>query len=155
MTICDRIAVLDQGVIQQIGTPFDLYDRPVNRFVAQFVGSVNLFAGTVTRDSSGARFRSPELGDVPLPPSLRIPESGAVEIAFRPHAVAFGSAGPDAFALDGVIEGGEFLGEFMRYEVRVGSAVVVADRAHLWGGEVLEKGARVRLSVAPREIRLV
>ncbi|MEO5692674.1 MAG: ABC transporter ATP-binding protein, partial [Usitatibacter sp.] len=42
MTICDRIAVLEQGVIQQIGTPLELFDRPVNRFVAQFVGSVNL-----------------------------------------------------------------------------------------------------------------
>ena len=155
MTICDRIAVLDQGVIQQIGTPFDLYDRPVNRFVAQFVGSVNLFEGTVTRDARGARFRSPALGDVSLPVSIRTPESGPIEIAFRPHAVAFEATGEDALALDGVIEGGEFLGEFMRYEVRVGSALVVADRPHRWGGEVLERGVPVRLSVASREIRII
>ena len=39
MTIADRIAVLDQGVIQQVGTPRELYDTPANRFVAEFVGS--------------------------------------------------------------------------------------------------------------------
>src|SRR5688572_20093462 len=44
MTICDRVAVLDQGVIQQIGTPVELYDRPANRFVAEFVGTVNFLA---------------------------------------------------------------------------------------------------------------
>ena len=45
MTICDRIAVMDHGVIQQVGTPVDLFDEPANRFVAGFVGSVNLFEG--------------------------------------------------------------------------------------------------------------
>ncbi|MEP7155344.1 MAG: ABC transporter ATP-binding protein, partial [Betaproteobacteria bacterium] len=43
LTTCDRVAVMDQGVIQQIGTPMELYDQPANRFVANFVGTVNLF----------------------------------------------------------------------------------------------------------------
>ena len=64
MTICDRIAVLDQGVIQQVGTPMELFDRPANRFVAQFVGSVNLFEGAIRRDGRRCVLRSPALGDV-------------------------------------------------------------------------------------------
>src|SRR6188474_1044077 len=59
MTICDRIAVLDEGAVQQVGTPLELYDRPVNRFVAQFVGSVNLFEGAVRREDAGLVFDSP------------------------------------------------------------------------------------------------
>ena len=133
MTICDRIAVLDAGVIQQIGTPVELYDRPANRFVAEFVGTVNFMA---------------------LPASLS-PSGRDAEVAFRPHAVAFEAAGADALALDGVIEGGEFLGEFMRYEVRVGSAVVIADRPHPRGGTLLAKGTPVRLSIPAREIRIL
>jgi len=53
MTIADRLAVLDQGVIQQVGTPRELYDAPVNRFVAGFVGSINLYAGHVQTGAAG------------------------------------------------------------------------------------------------------
>src|SRR6188474_1826174 len=70
MTICDRIAVLDQGVIQQIGTPVELFDRPANRFVAQFVGSVNLYEGAIRSAPEGFVFASRELGDVALPASI-------------------------------------------------------------------------------------
>jgi iron(III) transport system ATP-binding protein len=159
MTICDRIAVLDQGVVQQVGSPLELYDRPANRFVAHFVGSVNLFEGSIEPAGAARVFRSASLGDVALPASVEAPASGPVEIAFRPHAVALGSEGSsvaaDAIRLDGVVEDGEFLGEFMRYEVRVGNAHVVADQPHAWGGERLAAGVPVRLVVPAREVRVI
>ena len=159
MTICDRIAVLDAGVVQQVGTPVELYDRPVNRFVAQFVGSANLFAGTLESSGGSRTFRSVELGDVTLPTSLEAPATGALEIAFRPHAVAVVPAGStvrsDALRLDGVVEDNEFLGEFVRYEIRVGTALVVADQPHECGSERLATGATVSLAVPPREIRII
>jgi iron(III) transport system ATP-binding protein len=121
LTICDRIAVLDQGVVQQVGTPVELFDHPANRFVAQFVGSVNFHEGK----------------------------------AFRPHAVSFGGEAPGGLELDGVVEGGEFLGEFMRYEVRVGDALIIADQPHLRGRELLAKGTRVRMCVPAGEVRVI
>ena len=162
MTICDRIAVMDQGVVQQIGTPVELFDRPVNRFVAQFVGSVNLFEGTV-RHVAGRPVFASALGDCALPDGLAAAEGQRIEIAFRPHAVNLapraGAAPPaparDRLALGGVIEGGEFLGEFMRYEVRVERTVVVADQPHLRGMERLAIGTPVDLSVQPGEIRVI
>jgi len=170
MTICDRIAVLDQGVIQQIGTPVELFDRPVNRFVAQFVGSVNLFEGVVSREGNEVQFKSDALGSVRLPAA--IDKIGTAQIAFRPHAVHLvGSApedsargqaasgiqagGGDVLSLKGTIEGGEFLGEFMRYEIRVGSALVVADQHHACGAGRLANGAPVQLTVPHREIRII
>jgi iron(III) transport system ATP-binding protein len=159
MTICDRIAVLDAGVVQQVGSPVELYDRPANRFVAHFVGSVNLFEGTIEPAGTGRVFRSAALGEVALPASVEAPASGPVEIAFRPHAIALaaeGSIAPaDAVRLDGVVEDGEFLGEFMRYELRVGNARVIADHPHAWGSERLAHGAPVRLAVPAREIRVI
>ena len=53
MTVADRLAVLDQGVIQQVGTPRELYDAPVNRFGAECVGSINLYAGRVQAGAAG------------------------------------------------------------------------------------------------------
>jgi iron(III) transport system ATP-binding protein len=121
LTICDRIAVLDQGVVQQVGTPVELFDHPANRFVAQFVGSINLHEGK----------------------------------AFRPHAVNFGPGAPGSLEMDGVVEGGEFLGEFMRYEVRVGDSVIIADHPHLRGRDLIPRGTAVRLSVPASEIRVI
>jgi iron(III) transport system ATP-binding protein len=155
MTICDRVAVLDQGVIQQIGTPVELFDRPANRFVAQFVGSVNLFAGAIERDAHGARFRSADLGVVALPAALAAPPSASAELAFRPHAVRFETPAADELALGGIIEGAEFLGEFVRYDVRVGNTLVVADQPHHRGDERLPRGTSVSLAIPAREIRII
>jgi iron(III) transport system ATP-binding protein len=153
MTICDRIAVLDHGVVQQVGTPLELFDRPANRFVAQFVGSVNLFEGAIR----GGTFACRDLGDVTLPAGLAPGERSHVQLAFRPHAVALSStpAGGDALHLAGKIEGAEFLGEFMRYDVRVGAALLVADQPHRRGSPALAPGTPVHLAVPTAEIRLI
>ena len=57
--------------------------------------------------------------------------------------------------MQGVIDGGEFLGEFMRYEVRVGEAIVIADQPHSRGSEPMPAGTPVRLAVQAHEIRLI
>lgn len=62
LTACHRVAVMEAGVIRQVGTPMELFDFPVNRFVAQFVGSVNLFAGTFHREG-GASIAPGSAGD--------------------------------------------------------------------------------------------
>ena len=156
LTMCDRIAVLDEGVIQQIGTPVELFDQPANRFVAQFVGSVNLFPGRV-RDEAGRRiFSSPVLGDHPLPHEAAAATAASeADLAFRPHAVRLDSAAADGLTLEGEIQGGEFLGEFVRYEIKVGDSTVLADQPHHRGTRRYEKGARVRLAVPASELRLL
>jgi iron(III) transport system ATP-binding protein len=151
MTICDRIAVLDQGVIQQIGTPLELYDHPVNRFVAQFVGSVNLFDGEV-RDG---HFVSAALGDVELPAAMGAGPPAA-HLAFRPHAVRFGADAPGGgLRLEGKVAGSEFLGEFVRYEIRVNGAIVTADQPHHRGGDRIAEGTLLELTVPAAELRLI
>jgi iron(III) transport system ATP-binding protein len=162
MTICDRIAVMDQGVIRQIGTPVELFDHPANRFVAQFVGSVNLFKGAIAKKDGRWIFSCAELGDCVVPEGLAPEGAAHVELAFRPHAVELESAtalaaphAAQSLQLDGEIEGGEFLGEFMRYEIRVHRALVTADQPHLRDVRRFENGARVRLRVPHGEIRLI
>ncbi len=57
MTMADRIVVMHDGIVEQIGTPLELFDRPGNLFVAQFIGSpaMNVLQGTLQRDADGAR----------------------------------------------------------------------------------------------------
>ena len=158
LTTCHRIAVMDQGVIQQVGSPMALFDHPVNRFVAQFVGSVNLFAGRFRREGGRLRFASERIGEVDLPPGLEPPAEGS-DLAFRPHAVRLEGDGrglaEGAMRLEGAVEGAEFLGEFLRYEIRVGGAVVTADVPHERGRAPLAEGTRVGLSVPASELRFV
>ena len=158
MTICDRIAVMDEGVIQQVGTPVELFDRPANRFVAQFVGSVNLFEGAIVNRGGHWVFQAAALGECAIPGSLTDAERPAVQLAFRPHAVAFvprDAQEPRALNLEGHIESAEFLGEFMRYEVRVNEALVTADQPHRRGMERLPQGRPVHLAIPADEIRLI
>jgi spermidine/putrescine transport system ATP-binding protein len=64
LTMSDRIVLMRQGRIAQIGTPRDLYDRPASRYVADFIGDTNLLAGTVVECASGVT--TLRVGDVPL-----------------------------------------------------------------------------------------
>ena len=127
LTTCDRIAVMDQGVIQQVGTPFELFDHPVNRFVAGFVGSANV----VQREGR--------------------------DIAFRPHAVSLSvapAAAPSGgLSLEGEIAAVEFLGVSVRYDVKVGASRVIADVAHARGRAPLAIGTPVVLGVPASELR--
>jgi multiple sugar transport system ATP-binding protein len=88
MTMADRIAVMNEGRIEQLGEPLELYDRPANLFVAQFIGSpaMNVFEGTFRNGSVeglGARW----------PCSARAQEGQAVNYGIRPEHLSFAADG--------------------------------------------------------------
>ena len=156
LTTADRIAVMDQGVIQQIGTPMDLFDNPANRFVANFVGSINLLPGRIDRAADGSSaFESQVLGRVPLP--LSQATLGAAEIAVRPHSIVLSkSAGsPSHVWLEGAVEQREFLGEFVRYAVKVADVSLIVDQTHHLGQPVFEPGERVHVGVDIAQVRVL
>ena len=158
LSISDRVAVLDAGVIQQVGTPVELFDHPANRFIANFVGTVNLFAGTLKDGPEAMLFESEALGSIALD-GVAAAAPGAVEIAFRPHAVTLTDAAAPATGgliwLSGRITGREFLGEFIRYTIRAGKADIVADHAHYTGARNFAPGETVRLGIQPQQIRVL
>ena len=158
MTIADRLAVLDHGVIQQVGTPRELYDTPANRFVAEFVGSINLYAGRV--GSAGAAGREVEIAGIgrALVRTDRVdsalPKAAAAAlVAFRPHAVHLhGGEDGDGLAFDAEVLSGEFIGEFVRYELRAGAVGVIADLPHARHQPTLAPGSHARFRVPADEL---
>jgi len=156
MTTADRIAVMDQGVIQQIGTPMDLFDNPANRFVAGFVGSINLLPGRVEPVAGGgAIFDSPVLGRVPIAGAA--PAAGDAEIAIRPHSLMLSAEADasDPLSIEGVVLEREFLGEFVRYAVNVRDAHLTVDQTHHVGRPVYEPGQRLYVRIDPAQIRIL
>ncbi len=108
LSMCDRVAVLAEGVVQQVATPREIYRRPATRFVAGFVGILNILA---TQAKGGRTV----IGDVEWP-------DGSVEIGFRPESVRFSTAG-QAVKVERVV----YRGAFSRYHLRVGDRAIVAD----------------------------
>jgi iron(III) transport system ATP-binding protein len=148
MALSDRVAVFHEGVLQQYGRPRDIYERPVNLFVADFMGNVNRLSGEVVERRDGhLRVR---VGDHVL---TAIGKSLArdVTLAIRPESVRLGPAPADAPAdaaasrLEGSVVEATFLGSIIDYQIDVGGLLlrVQADR-HI----VREVGSKVQLTIA-------
>ena len=161
LTTCDRIAVMDQGVIQQIGTPQQLYDQPVNRFVANFVGAINLFEGAVHagEGDAGCSFVSPQLGTLPISADAGVTLRGKALLAIRPHSISLLASGENPaknhLNFDASVIDTEFLGEFVRYRLATGTAIWIADQPHKIGAQMFPPGSRVTLSVGMRDTRIL
>ncbi|MCB5423654.1 ABC transporter ATP-binding protein [Altererythrobacter sp. CC-YST694] len=133
LSMAGRIAVMNKGDIAQLATPSDLYEFPANRFVADFVGSVNLFEGRLTLDEPDrAAVDCPGLGKVYLNHGVTGPHGADVWVAIRPEKIylhvpgagkAIRGAAEDApeghnFAR-GQIKGMSYLGDITLYDIRL------------------------------------
>jgi iron(III) transport system ATP-binding protein len=151
LSLCDRVALLDHGVLQQVAAPRELYDRPANDFVARFVGSINLLPGRIVPDGATARFEGPGGARVAVPEGG---PAGEVTLAFRPHAVGF-AASTGSVELSGRVAEAEFLGEFVRYRVDTGGASISVDRLNLAREPLLAVGMPVSMYVPWAEVRVL
>jgi iron(III) transport system ATP-binding protein len=147
-TICDRIAVMNEGVIQQVGTPMDLYDNPVNLFVATFLGTANVLSGVIEGSGSDRRFMLSDGGVVPVMTNATVP--ARAKLLFRPQnasIIAQGSALPTGHArLSGKLAHREFLGSTVRYAISLGTSEVLVDSTHR-GEAAIEVGRAVDIAV--------
>jgi multiple sugar transport system ATP-binding protein len=90
MTLADRIVVMNRGIIEQVGTPTELYDVPANLFVAGFIGSpaMNFISGQVHAHGDGLAVSTPDGENFPLPPGLDTAPGRALTIGVRPEHLA-------------------------------------------------------------------
>jgi iron(III) transport system ATP-binding protein len=150
-TICDRIAVMNEGVVQQVGTPKELYEQPANLFVASFLGTANILEGRVTGEGGLRVFEADGGLRVPVPAGASIP-AGA-KMTFRPQdaAIVHDPKAPDVETLGsvrGTLTHREFLGANVRYSVRIGAANVWIDTPFRTGDPLHETGSAVRIAIA-------
>jgi len=130
LSMASRIAVMNKGDIAQLAEPSDLYEHPANRFVADFIGSVNIFEGKLTVDEpEQAMVDCPELGRVFLTHGVTGAHETTVWVAIRPEKITMLPAGR-AKAKDspsgtniaqGQIKGMSYLGDVTIYDIRLDS----------------------------------
>jgi multiple sugar transport system ATP-binding protein len=108
LTLADRIAVMRDGIIQQLATPQEVYHRPQNQFVASFIGSptMNFIAGTVSHGAAGRVFRAQEI-DVDLSPYAfagGVASDIEAVLGIRPEHVALGEPPPGRHGATGLVD---------------------------------------------------
>ena len=115
LAVSDRIIVMKDARIVQDGAPRDLYERPADRFVADFIGNANIVPVTLQRD--GSEMARATLGDLALRLPHRGQSSGPAELAVRPQAFRLRSGEPGAGEIGGTIRKAAYLGSHMEYEL--------------------------------------
>jgi putative spermidine/putrescine transport system ATP-binding protein len=151
LSISDRIVVMYGGKAEQVGTPFEIYNRPATKFVANFVGTLNVLEGTVTDPASGAV----QVGanSVMLKGKLNGSKAGdAVSLALRPEAISLGrQPGRDA-TLGGEISEVSFLGSVIRVRVGVGKDRVSLDTFNSPASPPPTVGDKAEISFSPEDV---
>ncbi len=142
LTMSDRIVIMKDGVIQQVGTPENIYNEPINAFVADFIGESNIYNGTVIGKKKvrfiGANFDA--VDDFPL--------NEKVDVVIRPEDVIMGEVGKGT--VDGIISSKIFKGVHYEFIVNVGKNEVLCrdTKNH-------EVGTKVSLSVDKTNIQVM
>ncbi len=122
LALSHQIAVMNEGRIQQIGKPRDVYERPANRFVADFVGNTNFIEGTLHAIGPGFHLTvRTEIGDIKISTDLPVSAGDRVTMSVRPEDVALSDTRPQGENVwEGRVEQKVFLGEAIDFRVTVG-----------------------------------
>ncbi|MFW5655684.1 MAG: ABC transporter ATP-binding protein [Roseicyclus sp.] len=141
MTMADTIVVMSNGRVEQTGSPQDIYHRPRNAFVADFIGKANFFDGHAV--AGGVR-----LGDTVLTAEARFVAGSAVRVAIRPERAALDEApGPNRLPAKVVFV--RDLGPVREYHLETGIGRMVVEDAPGLGGKTLTLGDRTEVRLPP------
>ena len=153
LAMSDRIAVMNGGRIEQIGTPTEIYDRPTTSFVADFIGDTNIFRGE--RVASEATGGPALVADRGL--TLKLPETtatGVLSVALRPEKIRLAATGePGESCARGHIESTNFLGGTVLYRIELdGGQRILAQRPNDGAGSLFAPGHAVALAWDPADL---
>lgn len=152
LTVADRVAVLDQGRIQQVGSPLELHTRPANRFVASFVGKMNLLPAFPAGDSDAFRLpNGPVLRAAPdALPETGLPASASeaeILLAMRPEVVQIGHppGAPGFNRTTATVERIAFLGDRLEIELELRGGHRLLARGNTLFESLARVGDKVRI----------
>lgn len=148
MTMADRIVVMHDGVVQQVGAPLDLYDKPANMFVAGFIGSPGMNFVSATYDKSGsANAVLPDGQKLRMPNGLPVKEGAALSIGLRPEHIKIVDKG----GLKATVEVIEPLGLSTQFYAKAGEQTICV---FAMGRPGVKVGQAVHLDIDPAALHV-
>jgi putative spermidine/putrescine transport system ATP-binding protein len=150
LTMSDRIAVMNHGRIEQLGSPEEVYERPCNRFVADFIGESNFFEGRVIdRKEDGWVLQTVSALRIGIPRVDQLQLGDNLQLTVRPERIIFPGEGsmPSHFNLyEGIVEEATYVGEMIRFSICVaGGEVLCVKKQNMVGTPKFQKGDRARV----------
>ncbi len=157
MAISDRIVIMQDGVIRQVGTPRQIYEHPETKFVANFMGKANFVEAEILGTEGDAATVRVEGRILKLPRAGHsAPKSGKASLVVRPEAIHIsrsGSGGGDA--LPGRVERLTYFGNIAQYEIKAAGTTLLAERYNPQASELHDEGSAVDLEFAMEPVRLL
>jgi len=152
LSLADRMAVMRDGVIEQLGDPRAIYRSPANRFVADFIGETNWLPAEVQRRSDDEVIVKTDFGEFHAPPDAKLSVKQKVWMGFRPEAVEMGADRHNSLAT--TIGHVSYLGEIEQYELRLSpSATIKAVEQN--PQQIRRVGQPLAVHVSPHNLLLI
>lgn len=146
LTMSDRIGVMSAGKLLQVGAPRDIYDRPVNRFVADFIGETNFLEGQM----SGDMVRIPSGDEIPVTTD----RTGKVTVAIRPEHIAIVAPGAQG-ALAARVKDTTYFGTDTHYHLALSDGSVLVARVPSASDQTWQAGTDVGVSLDTRMVQVL
>ena len=147
-SISDNIAIFNEGIIQQVGAPIDLYNNPENLFVANFLGTINVLNGEI-QNGSFKSAKNFELKNVKSENKMKC------SLLIRPQNISFTRRSDSDQAFKGKIEGKEFLGNIIRYQVLLNDHLITIDNVHQGKEKIYSKNDNIEFFINPEISQII
>ena len=147
-SISDNIAIFNEGIIQQVGAPIDLYNNPENLFVANFLGTINVLNGEI-QNGSFKSAKNFELKNVKSENKMKC------SLLIRPQNISFIRRSDSDQAFKGKIEGKEFLGNIIRYQVLLNDHLITIDNVHQGKEKIYSKNDNIEFFINPEISQII
>ena len=157
LTMSDRVAVMNEGKILQIGAPHEIYNRPNNRFVADFIGDTNFIsADVINRQTNEVRVRLPGGGEITIPAPDDLPAGNAITLAIRPEQARIATA-DDSVAMQGTLADEIYIGTDTQYRIDIGATDPFVVRVQNTDGDTrqITPQSQVGVYVDPGRVRIL
>jgi len=152
LSMADRLAVINLGRVEQIGTPQEVYERPGNRFIADFVGEANFIEGEVTRGGEMVELRTPA-GTVRASGTAGVLVGDRAACCVRPEWAALREAGAEGVnCLPATVTGETYLGEVRQYDVELADGTAWRVTALGAGATQHPSGSKVSVCFEPARV---
>jgi iron(III) transport system ATP-binding protein len=142
-----NLAILNEGVVQQVGKPVDLYNNPENIFVANFLGTTNVIDGTFKNNN----FTSSEGLEI----KNIIDDKKGTNILLRPQNLYLHGNNNDFQNFEGIVINQEFLGNIVRYTVDVKNHLLIVDSLHEVNKKIYSPNEKIKIYLDPSKIKIL
>jgi iron(III) transport system ATP-binding protein len=159
LAVSDRLAIMGLGKIVQVGTPLEIYTKPINKFVASFIGLINLFHGKITKiQKSNVHIKTDNGLDLISNSIENIQKETRVLVAVRPEHIEVHQQNlitNKANVIKGTVEGIEYLGDLSRYNVKTQYQLINADQYSPSVEKSFKLGEKVNISFNKEDVHLI